>query len=291
MFLQTILRHPEGLSALKRAISWADLAAFIHHNTRCVVPDILWHIISCYLKALTRSLEHADIPNSYVTILLMFLQAILRHPEGLPLSNVPFRQLGHIHTSHRCVVHNILSPRHTKFICHHTPHVPSDHPLSIPKVFPLLNVPFPGPTWPRSYFTILGACPNSYVTILLMFLQTILRQSRRFSALERAIPWTDLAAFILHNTRFVVHAQIHMSPYSSCSFRPSFVNPKGLSALERAIPWANLAVFILHNTRCVVRARHIIAQDLLSSHAPSCHKATHLTRYLTPGALPRPHHH
>ena len=91
MFLQTILRHPEGLSALKRAISWADLAAFIHHNTRCVVPDILWHIISCYLKALTRSLEHADIPNSYITILLMFLQAILRHPEGLPLLNVPFR--------------------------------------------------------------------------------------------------------------------------------------------------------------------------------------------------------
>src|SRR6266404_3832504 len=72
--------------------------------------------------------------------------------------------------------------------------------------------------------------PNSYVTILLMFLQTILRQSRRFSALERAIPWTDLAAFILHNTRFVVRARIHMSPYSSCSFRPSFVNPKGLSA-------------------------------------------------------------
>ncbi|KAI9455599.1 hypothetical protein BJY52DRAFT_638264 [Lactarius psammicola] len=38
--------------------------------------------------------------------------------------------------------------------------------------------------------------PNPYVTILLMFLQTILRHSEGLSALERAIPWTDLAAFL-----------------------------------------------------------------------------------------------
>ncbi|KAH9028113.1 hypothetical protein EDB85DRAFT_2074672 [Lactarius pseudohatsudake] len=38
--------------------------------------------------------------------------------------------------------------------------------------------------------------PNPYVTILLMFLQTILRHPEGLSALERAIPWTDLAAFL-----------------------------------------------------------------------------------------------
>jgi hypothetical protein len=29
MFLQTILQHPKGPSALKRAIPWADLATFL----------------------------------------------------------------------------------------------------------------------------------------------------------------------------------------------------------------------------------------------------------------------
>ncbi|KAI9433991.1 hypothetical protein H4582DRAFT_1983834 [Lactarius indigo] len=38
--------------------------------------------------------------------------------------------------------------------------------------------------------------PNPYVTILLMFLQTILRHPEGLSALERAIPWGDLAAFL-----------------------------------------------------------------------------------------------
>ena len=35
--------------------------------------------------------------------------------------------------------------------------------------------------------------PNSYVTILLMFLQTVVRHPQGLSALERAIPWADLA--------------------------------------------------------------------------------------------------
>jgi len=38
--------------------------------------------------------------------------------------------------------------------------------------------------------------PNPYVTILFMFLQTILRHPEGFSALERAVPWTDFAAFL-----------------------------------------------------------------------------------------------
>src|SRR6266404_1120701 len=38
--------------------------------------------------------------------------------------------------------------------------------------------------------------PNSYVTILLMFLQTLLRHPEGLSALERAIPWADLATFL-----------------------------------------------------------------------------------------------
>ena len=38
--------------------------------------------------------------------------------------------------------------------------------------------------------------PNSYVTILLMFLQTIVRHPEGLSALERAIPWADLAMFL-----------------------------------------------------------------------------------------------
>lgn len=38
--------------------------------------------------------------------------------------------------------------------------------------------------------------PNPYVTILLMFLQTILRHPEGLSALERAIPWADLAVFL-----------------------------------------------------------------------------------------------
>ena len=38
--------------------------------------------------------------------------------------------------------------------------------------------------------------PNPYVTIVLMFLQTIVRHPDGLSALERAIPWADLAAFL-----------------------------------------------------------------------------------------------
>ena len=38
--------------------------------------------------------------------------------------------------------------------------------------------------------------PNPYVTILLMFLQTIVRHPEGLSALERAIPWADLAVFL-----------------------------------------------------------------------------------------------
>jgi hypothetical protein len=37
--------------------------------------------------------------------------------------------------------------------------------------------------------------PNPYVTILLTFLQTVLRKTEGLASLERAIPWTDLAAF------------------------------------------------------------------------------------------------
>jgi hypothetical protein len=38
--------------------------------------------------------------------------------------------------------------------------------------------------------------PNSYVTILLTFLQTVLRHPEGLATLERAIPWSDLAAFL-----------------------------------------------------------------------------------------------
>ena len=38
--------------------------------------------------------------------------------------------------------------------------------------------------------------PNSYVTILLTFLQTVLQHPEGFATLERAIPWSDLAAFL-----------------------------------------------------------------------------------------------
>jgi hypothetical protein len=37
---------------------------------------------------------------------------------------------------------------------------------------------------------------NPYVTILLMLLQTILQHPEGLSALERAIPWSDLATFL-----------------------------------------------------------------------------------------------
>jgi protein SMG6 len=43
--------------------------------------------------------------------------------------------------------------------------------------------------------------PNSYVTILLTFLQTILRKPEGLASLERAIPWTDLAAFLSQGPR------------------------------------------------------------------------------------------
>jgi protein SMG6 len=43
--------------------------------------------------------------------------------------------------------------------------------------------------------------PNSYVTILLTFLQTVLRKPEGLVALERAIPWTDLAAFLSQGPR------------------------------------------------------------------------------------------
>jgi hypothetical protein len=38
--------------------------------------------------------------------------------------------------------------------------------------------------------------PNSYVTVLLTFLQSVLRNPEGLAALERAIPWTDLATFL-----------------------------------------------------------------------------------------------
>ena len=38
--------------------------------------------------------------------------------------------------------------------------------------------------------------PNPYVTILLTFLQTVLRKPEGLASLERAIPWTELAAFL-----------------------------------------------------------------------------------------------
>jgi hypothetical protein len=43
--------------------------------------------------------------------------------------------------------------------------------------------------------------PNPYVTVLLIFLQSILRIPEGLAALERAIPWTDLAAFLSHGPR------------------------------------------------------------------------------------------
>jgi hypothetical protein len=38
--------------------------------------------------------------------------------------------------------------------------------------------------------------PNAYVTVILTFLQTVFRNPEGLAALERAIPWTDLAAFL-----------------------------------------------------------------------------------------------
>jgi hypothetical protein len=38
---------------------------------------------------------------------------------------------------------------------------------------------------------------NPYVSILLIFLQTILRHPEGLATFERAIPWTDLAAFLI----------------------------------------------------------------------------------------------
>jgi protein SMG6 len=43
--------------------------------------------------------------------------------------------------------------------------------------------------------------PNSYVTILLTFLQTVLRKPEGLASLERAIPWTDLARFLSQGPR------------------------------------------------------------------------------------------
>jgi protein SMG6 len=43
--------------------------------------------------------------------------------------------------------------------------------------------------------------PNQYVTILLTFLQTVLRKPEGVAFMERAIPWTDLAAFLSHGPR------------------------------------------------------------------------------------------
>jgi protein SMG6 len=43
--------------------------------------------------------------------------------------------------------------------------------------------------------------PNPYVTILLTFLQTVIRKPEGLASLERAIPWTDLAAFLSQGPR------------------------------------------------------------------------------------------
>ncbi len=43
--------------------------------------------------------------------------------------------------------------------------------------------------------------PNSYVTVLLTFLQTVLRHPEGLASLERAVPWADLAAFLSHGPR------------------------------------------------------------------------------------------
>ena len=43
--------------------------------------------------------------------------------------------------------------------------------------------------------------PNSYVTVILTFLQTVLRKPEGLSCLERAIPWKDLATFLSQGPR------------------------------------------------------------------------------------------
>ena len=43
--------------------------------------------------------------------------------------------------------------------------------------------------------------PNAYVTAILTFLQTVFRNPEGLAALERAIPWTDLAAFLSQGPR------------------------------------------------------------------------------------------
>ena len=43
--------------------------------------------------------------------------------------------------------------------------------------------------------------PNSYVTIILTFLQTVLQHPEGLATLERAIPWSDLAAFLARAPR------------------------------------------------------------------------------------------
>ena len=43
--------------------------------------------------------------------------------------------------------------------------------------------------------------PNPYVTVLLTFLQTVLRNPECLAAFERAIPWTELAAFLSKGPR------------------------------------------------------------------------------------------
>jgi hypothetical protein len=43
--------------------------------------------------------------------------------------------------------------------------------------------------------------PNPYVTVLLTFLQSVLQNREDLAALERAIPWTDLAAFLSQGPR------------------------------------------------------------------------------------------
>lgn len=48
--------------------------------------------------------------------------------------------------------------------------------------------------------------PNSYVMIPLTFLQMVLQQPEGLAALERAIPWADLAAFLGRGPRLSSHS-------------------------------------------------------------------------------------
>jgi len=81
--------------------------------------------------------------------------------------------------------------------------------------------------------------PNSFVTILLTFLQTALQHLEGLATLEQATPWSDLAAFLGQGP------QVSSNYMQSDKLSKSSILVRGLGYPWDCVAWSALRTWIL----------------------------------------------